>query len=155
VEFLIKLFFGLLILFGLTFFVTVLDNFVPPKVPTLTNAQLAEKVTKSFACQISFYDKELQVKIKSISIDSRAIDYKNSSNIPNMAEYTGASPIRNFSGTFTIDSIGNITPKPIDSIVLFDGKERLIGDERKLVFLKTQSTAGSTTTMDIIQNCLL
>jgi hypothetical protein len=106
VEFLIKLFLGFLILFGLTFFVTVLDNFVPPKVPTLTNAQLAEKVTKSFACHISFYDKALQVKIKSISIDSRTIDYKHSSNIPNMIEYVGASPIRNFSGTFTIQYFG-------------------------------------------------
>ncbi|HMX98876.1 MAG TPA: hypothetical protein PKC44_03730 [Agitococcus sp.] len=153
-EFLIKLFLGFLILFGLTFFVTVLDNFVPPKVPTLTNAQLAEKVTKSFACHISFYDKALQVKIKSISIDSRTIDYKHSSNIPNMIEYVGVSPIRNFSGTFTIDSIGNITPEPKNSIVLFDGKERLIGDERKLVFLKAQSTAGITR-LDVIPNCLL
>ena len=60
----------------------------------------------------------------------------------------------NLSEVLIIDSIGDITPEPKNSIVLFDGKERLIGDERKLVFLKAQSTAGITR-LDVIPNCLL
>jgi hypothetical protein len=136
---------GLFLLFGVP---AIIDPHISNKIPLLTNVQLVQKTQSALVCSIlADADKNQGITIKEIQITGRDIyRWKTGLNEtildqlhvglgwhPNLDEWAGDTPIRFFKATssMSIEENGNARSRAVPIV----GAERIIGDERKVVWI--------------------